>query len=80
LAAKRAAAAVAASKTAACVPTDLAIMLAEAGEILQALDCLERAFEERDPNTPYLRLWPFFRCLHGQPRFEALCRRVGLPD
>lgn len=78
--AKRAAAALASSKTAMFALTDLAIMLAEAGETAPALDCLERAFDERDPNMPYLGLWPFFRCLHGEPRYQALYRRLGLPE
>jgi len=77
---KRAAAALATSKTAMFAPTDLAIMLAEAGETAPALDCLDRAFDGRDPNMPSLGLWPFFRCLHGEPRYLALYRRLGLPE
>jgi hypothetical protein len=35
---------------------------------------------ERDPNLPYLGLWPFFRRLYAAPQFQALSRRLGLPE
>jgi hypothetical protein len=36
--------------------------------------------EVGDPNMPYLGLWPFLEYLHREPRFQALHRRLGLPE
>jgi serine/threonine-protein kinase len=56
----------------------VASLYAYAGEKDRALDWLERAYEERDPNLPYLRT-PDFDCLRDEPRFRALARRLGIP-
>jgi hypothetical protein len=58
-------------------PNDTAYLFA--GEKTLALDWLERAYEARDPALPYLRL-PLFDPLRSEPRFEALMRRMGLPQ
>jgi adenylate cyclase len=50
------------------------------GEHDSALDWLERAHAERHYNMPYLATAAVFRPLHGQPRFEALVRALGLED
>jgi hypothetical protein len=56
-------------------------MIAHLGRLHPAsLGVIARASVMRDPNMPYLGLWPFFRCLHGEPRYQALCRRLGLPE
>ncbi|MDP9087736.1 MAG: winged helix-turn-helix domain-containing protein [Pseudomonadota bacterium] len=41
--------------------------------------CLERAFEERDPNLPIVLVDPALDHLRGSPRFSDLIRRMGLP-
>jgi serine/threonine protein kinase/tetratricopeptide (TPR) repeat protein len=61
------------------LPTDVAMLYALAGEKVQALDWLEKAFEARDPNMPYLNLYPEFEILHSDPRFQDLLRRMSLP-
>ena len=43
------------------------------------MDWLDRAFEYRDPNLPYLRL-PIYDPLRADPRFQSLVRRMGLPQ
>jgi serine/threonine protein kinase/Tfp pilus assembly protein PilF len=53
---------------------------AMAGESREALDQLELAFEERDPNVPYLGAWVEFRSLKNEPRFQDLLRRMNLPS
>jgi len=61
------------------MPFDVAHMYLFAGEKTLALDWLERAYEARDPALPYLRL-PLFDPLRSEPRFQALMRRMGLPQ
>jgi len=58
------------------LPTEVAWLYVFAGEKVQALDWLERAYEERDPNLPYLRD-PVYDPLRSEPRFQALVRRLG---
>ncbi|NIN73122.1 MAG: tetratricopeptide repeat protein [Gemmatimonadetes bacterium] len=57
-------------------------MLAEVhlglGENDQALDFLEQAFQERNPNLMSLHYYPFWDDLRSEPRFVALIETVGL--
>ena len=46
------------------------------GDEEKALDYLERALEQRDPNLPYIHSVPRWRVLYGQPRFDAVFRAV----
>jgi hypothetical protein len=50
-----------------------------AQEYDEALEWLERAFETRDPNMPYITL-PVFDPLRSDPRFQDLLRRMNLPE
>ena len=52
-------------------PFDVAYMYVLAGEKVQALDWLERAYEARDPGVPYLRD-PAYDPLRSEPRFQSL--------
>jgi TolB-like protein/Flp pilus assembly protein TadD len=61
------------------LPNDIAQLYAIAGEKVQALEWLEKGFEARDPNMPYLDLYPEFETLRSEPRFQALLRRMNLP-
>ena len=70
---------VARRRTTYVLPNDVASLYAIAGEKVQALEWLERGFEERDPNMPYLDLYPEFESLRSAPRFQALLRRMNLP-
>lgn len=60
-------------------PVRVAQFYASAGEEEKALDWLERAFEARDQNMPYVGVVPSYAPLHDRPRFQALARRVGVP-
>ena len=62
------------------LPNDVASLYAIAGEKVQALEWLEKGFEARDPNMPYLNLYPEFETLRSEPRFQALVRKMGLPE
>jgi eukaryotic-like serine/threonine-protein kinase len=59
------------------LPTEVAQLYVFAGEKVQALDWLERAYQARDPNLPYLRD-PVYDTLRSEPRFQALMRRMNL--
>jgi len=65
------------SKTAHVNPVDIAILYVCAGNKKRALDCLERAFEVHDVNLTLLT-FPIFDCLHNEPRYQALCKKMNL--
>jgi len=50
-----------------------------AGDPNQCLEWLERAYEGRDPNLPYL-WYPDFDFVRSDPRFRDLLKRMNLPD
>lgn len=56
-----------------------AIVLSGLGDISSALECLEKAYEERSPFLYMLNIFPWFNSLHSNSRFADLVRRVGLP-
>ena len=58
----------------------MALMNAPAGNRDKAFAWLERAFEERSVNIPFLKVHPLLDTLHSDPRFQNLVRRVGFPD
>jgi len=58
-------------------PMDVVWLNLFAGDNSRALEWLERAYELRDPNLPYLRL-PAFDPLRTEPRFQDLFRRMNL--
>jgi TolB-like protein/Tfp pilus assembly protein PilF len=61
-------------------PVEIAQLYAFAGEDGEALDWLERGFEERDPNMPYLNAHPGLAGLRDNARFHDLRRRMNLPE
>jgi adenylate cyclase len=48
------------------------------GNVAGALTCLEHAVTTRETYCIFLKAWPSFRPLHGQPRFQALLAQLGL--
>ena len=50
-----------------------------AGEHDRVLDWLERGYEARDPNLPYISSTPYYDSVRSDPRFQALLRRMNLP-
>ena len=62
------------------VAFDAASSYAMAGDRARALDWLEKAYAERDPNMPYISCLPIFDPLRAEPRFQALLRKMNLPQ
>ena len=56
----------------------IALRYLDAGDYDRAIDWLEKAYEEHDPNLPYLGL-PIYDPLRSDPSFQELLRRIGLP-
>ncbi|MGH2396815.1 MAG: tetratricopeptide repeat protein [bacterium] len=50
------------------------------GDREQAFTWLERAAEERSNITLWVKVHPFFDPLRGDPRFQALVRRMNFPE
>jgi len=57
---------------------DISANYLDAGDYDLAIDWLEKAYEEHDPNLPYLGL-PYFDPLLSYPRFQDLLRKMNLP-
>lgn len=60
-------------------PVRAALMHAAAGDTVQALDKLDRAFAARDPGLIYLNGDPIFDALQGHPRFQRIVAAMRLP-
>jgi len=45
-----------------------------------AFEWLEKAFQERASFLMYLKIVRYFDNLHGDPRFDDLVKRIGIPD
>ncbi len=58
----------------------VAAIYAGLGEKDVAFEWLEKAFHERTSFLAYFKFHPTFDNLHGDPRFDALVKRIGIPD
>jgi TolB-like protein/DNA-binding winged helix-turn-helix (wHTH) protein/Flp pilus assembly protein TadD len=58
--------------------SEIAVVYASLGDADQAMNWLEKGYEERF--NPSVLLRPGFDPLRSDPRFEDLVRRIGLPD
>ncbi len=59
-------------------PYGVALVHAGLGDAAAAFEWLDRAVADRSNWLVWLKLDPRFADLHGQPRFDALLRKVGL--
>jgi adenylate cyclase len=59
---------------------DIAVVHAYRGEADAALIWLERAYRLRDGGMIFLKIDPLLRNLHADPRFQALMRKMNLPE
>jgi TolB-like protein len=63
------------------VPSIATVQLYDmAGDTDKALEWLDRAYEERDTNMPYIGVMFFSEELRTHPRFQDMLRRMNLPD
>ena len=63
-----------------CVPPySLAVIHLGLGENGLALDWLEKAYVERDWRLPWIGPEPSLDSLRGEPRYDALLCKLGLP-
>jgi serine/threonine-protein kinase len=62
------------------VAWDAAVNYAMARDRTRTLDWLERAYAERYPAMPYISCHPLFDPLRAEPRFQALLRKMNLPQ
>jgi tetratricopeptide (TPR) repeat protein len=62
------------------VAMDAATNYALAGDRALALGWLEKAYADRDPNMPFIGCNPIFDPLRAEPRFQALLRKMNLPQ
>jgi serine/threonine protein kinase/Tfp pilus assembly protein PilF len=53
---------------------------ARLGEKDAAFEWLEKAFQEHESFLVYFKVHPLFEGLRGDPRFDALVKRIGIPD
>jgi tetratricopeptide (TPR) repeat protein len=67
------------SKSKYIAPADIALFYILAGNKERALDCLEQAYEMHDPNVIYTGIYPQFKIIHNEPRFQELLRKMNLP-
>jgi DNA-binding winged helix-turn-helix (wHTH) protein len=59
-------------------PVQFALVHAGLGNRDAAFAWLERAYEARDHDLAFLKVWPMYDSLRSDPRFAALLRRLGL--
>jgi tetratricopeptide (TPR) repeat protein len=59
-------------------PFMIALLCAGLGKTDEAIDWLNKAFEEHDPQLIWVHLDPQFESLHGDPRFADLLRRMNV--
>ena len=62
------------------LPVGIALRYVDAGDYSRALDWLEKAYEVRDPSLLYSIRDPVNDPLRADPRFQALLRRMNLPE
>jgi tetratricopeptide (TPR) repeat protein len=58
----------------------IARIYAALGEEELALDWLERAYEDRSAHMPIIRIYPSFKDLHSEPRFQEIVRKMEFPE
>ena len=61
-------------------PWQIATLYTRAGKNNEALDWLEKAYQDRDANMPYISVDPIFDGLRDDPRFGELLSKMKLPQ
>lgn len=58
---------------------ELAVIHVGLGNRDKFFDCLYRAYEERNPVLPWLKIYPECDAMRSDPRYDELLRRLDLP-
>ena len=61
-------------------PTMIAEVQCAIGDRSATLDWLDKALLARDTHLPFLMITPCLGALRGEPRFDALTKKLALPD
>jgi tetratricopeptide (TPR) repeat protein len=61
-------------------PWQIATLFVRAGNKEEAINWLEKAYKEKDPNMPYISTDPIFDIIYNEPRFQELLRKMNLPQ
>ena len=61
-------------------PVTLSLVYFLLGEKDEAFRYLEQGYEQRDWMMIFLQAFPSFDPMRSDPRFAAICRRMGLPS
>jgi TolB-like protein/DNA-binding winged helix-turn-helix (wHTH) protein/Flp pilus assembly protein TadD len=61
-------------------PWLVAIVYAELDDKERAFLWLEKAYQGREHDLAFAKVWPMFDSLRSDPRYQDLMRRVGLPE
>jgi len=59
---------------------DIAEWYQRAGDYDLAIDWFEKAYEENDPNLPYIGMMSSYDPLRSYQRFQGLLRKMNLPS
>ena len=59
-------------------PSYIAIIYGNLGEMDLAFKWLEKAYEERDQQMCWLKVWPVYDSLRSDPRFKAMLKKMNL--
>jgi hypothetical protein len=59
-------------------PFDIAIIYVGLGDKAHALEWLEKAHEDHSDRLAWIKSWPVFDSLRGEPRYHDLLRRIHL--
>lgn len=67
------------SRTTFVTPWRIATLFTRAGKNEEALEWLEKGYEARDPNMPYICIDPIFDNIYDHPRFQNILLQMNLP-
>jgi TolB-like protein len=60
------------------LPMDMVQLFLTAGNKERALEWLNTAFEEHDPNLPYIPCWPIFDSIRDEPMLQEILKKMNL--
>jgi TolB-like protein len=58
----------------------VALRYLDGGDNERTIAWLQKAYDEHDSELPYINGPPWWDRLHGDPRYQALLRRIGIPE